>query len=99
MAKAKTTKPKYPGLQKPVMAAKCKSCPFQEANRCTGTAEAVTARVLTAGSQMCHTSGWPEGTHLCRGARDVQLTVMHRLGLLAEPADEAWDAKRKELNV
>jgi len=31
-----------------------------------------------------------QGTHLCRGARDMQLTILHRLGLIAEPTDEAF---------
>lgn len=28
---------------------------------------------------------------ICRGARDYQLTIFHRLGVIDEPTDEAWN--------
>lgn len=52
-------------------------------------------------SQICHhprLHGHTE-THLCRGARDHQLVVFHRMGVIDAPTDEAWAAKRKELGV
>lgn len=79
------------------MPEKCKTCPFRDENRDTGIAAAVTERVLSDGSQVCHSTGWPKGTKLCRGARDVQLQVMYRLGVISAPTDAAWDTKRKEL--
>lgn len=82
----------------PVMGAKCKTCPFAE-DGCTDVAARVTRRVLSDASQVCHSTGWPEGTHLCRGARDIQLAAFHRLKFIAAPTDEAWDNKRKELGV
>lgn len=84
-------------LNLPTMPTKCKTCPFRDENKCTGVAESVTKRVLSSGSQICHSTGWPKGTHLCRGARDVQLDVMHKLGVIESPTDAAWEAKRKEL--
>lgn len=75
--------------QMPVMKARCKTCPFNE-DGCKSVRAAVLSRI-TDGSQHCHSSGWPEGTHLCRGARDVQLQWMHRLGVISEPTDEAWN--------
>jgi len=38
-------------------------------------------------------------THLCRGTRDRQIELMHRLGVIPEPTDEAWEATRQRLNV
>lgn len=71
-----------------VMNSKCWSCPFvidlslshQIMNRCLES------------SQVCHhprLSGKKE-THLCRGARDYQLEIFHRLGIISEPTDESW---------
>lgn len=81
-----------------VMPSKCKTCPFADGG-CRDVAESVVKRVLSEGSQMCHSSGWPEGKRLCRGARDVQLHVFAAIGLIDAPTDEAWDAKRKEFGV
>ena len=81
-----------------VMAAVCKTCPFGPKGD-HGVRANVERRVLTKGSQICHSTGWPQGTHLCRGARDLQLTVFYRLGFLSTPTDEAWAAKRAELGV
>lgn len=90
------TKPKYDISKHPVMPEKCKSCPFRSNPELAAT---VTDRILTDGSQMCHSTGWPMSTHLCRGARDVQLSVFYAIGFLSAPTDEAWSAKRKELGV
>lgn len=80
--------------KKPVMPERCKTCPFRNDPELAGK---VIERVLTDASQMCHSTGWPEGTHLCRGARDIQLRVFHAMGVIESPTDEAWDKKRKEL--
>ena len=85
----------------PVMQEKCSSCPFKEdeQGRCQSP-ELVTRiqqDVLTEASQICHhprLSG-KEETHLCRGARDYQLQIFHRIGFLEAPTDEVWEAKRK----
>jgi len=77
-----------PPHEMPVMKARCKTCPFNE-NGSIEVRNAVLSRI-TENSQHCHGSGWPNATHLCRGARDVQLKWMHRLGVISEPTDEAW---------
>jgi 5-methylcytosine-specific restriction endonuclease McrA len=38
-------------------------------------------------------------THLCRGARDLQLRFMTAVGILKEPTDKAFNDKSKELGV
>ena len=78
------------------MPTKCATCPFREGGDAALRAS-VESRLLSA-SQICHhprLNGHKE-THLCRGARDFQLQLLHRLGFLAEPTDEAWAARLDE---
>ena len=82
----------------PVMKAKCKTCPFGE-NGDKQIAARVSKMVLKEASQVCHSTGWPEGTHLCRGARDIQLQAFADIGFIACATDAAWDAKRKEYGI
>jgi hypothetical protein len=42
---------------------------------------------MSEASQLCHGT---DNKTLCRGARDVQITIFHRLGVLAEPTDKCW---------
>ena len=84
----------------PVMKAMCVSCPFAE-NGCIEVRNAVQSRVLEHASQLCHhprISGHKE-THLCRGARDFQLTIYYRMGFIMAPTDDAWTAKCRELGI
>lgn len=92
----RTKRKTYPIKDHPVMKARCKTCPFGEEGN-LDVKHNVESRLLEA-LQMCHGTGWPKGTHLCRGARDWQLQVFYRLGVITEPTDEAWDAKRRELD-
>lgn len=52
----------------------------------------LTARVLSEASHLCHAPQLKgrAPTHLCRGARDLQLEVFHRLGVISEPTDAGW---------
>lgn len=78
----------------PVMSSSCASCPFKD----DGSIEvrnAVTSRIGISKSQICH---HPRGkgkreTHLCRGAREWHLTILHRLEFIEEATDQAF-AKR-----
>jgi hypothetical protein len=82
----------------PVMASKCATCPFRD-----GVDKDLAARVLSRtilqASQICHRPrlhGKKE-THLCRGVRDEQLTVLYRLGLIAEPTDQSFTETSNQL--
>lgn len=82
----------------PVMKAACATCPFG-AQGDGFLAANVLKRTLGKASQLCHhptLSGKPE-THLCRGARDVQLRLLCAMGAISEPTDEAFQAKWAEL--
>lgn len=75
------------------MPAKCATCPFNE-NGDKALRNAVLSKTLLQASQICHhpaLSGKPE-THLCRGARDEQLTLLFRMRLIEAPTDEAFRA-------
>ena len=75
----------------PVMASKCATCPFREGGDIE-LRNRVLQRTILQASQICHhqaLSGRKQ-THLCRGARDEQLTILHRMGLIAEPTDAAF---------
>lgn len=75
----------------PVMDAMCVTCPFRK----DGDIELrnrVMQRTILRASQICHhpaLSGKKQ-THLCRGARDQQLTILYRMGILSEPTDKAF---------
>lgn len=76
----------------PVMKEKCASCPFREDGDPRLRA-AVISRTNVKASQICHhprVHGKKE-THLCRGARDEQLVLLHRMGLIKEPTDACFE--------
>ena len=75
----------------PVMEAMCATCPFRKDGDIQLRNQVMSRTILKA-SQICHhpaLSGKKQ-THLCRGARDQQLTILHRLGMLPEPTDKAF---------
>lgn len=84
----------------------CATCPFRLGSEYANLAPSLTVSALSEGSRICHCTGSnglkgrtgkPE--RLCRGARDMQLRVLASTGFLEAATDEAWDKKRKELNV
>jgi hypothetical protein len=60
----------------------------------------------TRASRICHSTGSNainENTgkreKLCRGARNTQLAILHRMGFLRAATDAAWNAKCRELGI
>jgi hypothetical protein len=89
----------------PVMKRSCPTCPFGIMEGGRRRDEQLCARIeaqaLGTASQICHhrsLHGKPENS-LCRGARNFQLMIFHRLGVIAEPTDKAWDETRARLGV
>jgi hypothetical protein len=87
----------------PVNPNKCRTCPFTQTNP---TAIALQNRIIDrmlddGSSQICHgTEGANrEPESLCRGARDLMLTLFYRMQFIDAPTDKAWDEKRRELGV
>lgn len=84
----------------PVRKTMCPSCPFREGGD-RELAARVLDRTLFKASQICHhpvLHGAKEH-ELCRGARNEQLTLLHRMRLIDAPTDEAFTRKSKELGV
>ena len=84
----------------PVMPAMCKTCPFGPDGD-KQLAASVLDRTLFQSSQICHhpvLHGKKE-THLCRGQRDEQLVLLHRMGWIEEATDAAFAKRSRELGV
>lgn len=81
----------------PVMSTKCETCPFRTNDKGRHPDGALAAQIqqkcLTKASQICHHPRLSEQnqTHLCRGARDFQLEIFYRIGVINEPTDAAWE--------
>ena len=70
---------------------RCKTCPFNdEDNGYMPSVERIKTTCLTESSHICHSTN----STICRGARDYQLTIFYRLGVIENPTDEAWAKKR-----
>lgn len=84
----------------PVMPAKCASCPFRQDKRGDRElASKVLNRTLFQASQICHhpALAGKKQTHLCRGQRDEQLMLLHRLGWIEAATDDAFTKRSKQL--
>lgn len=83
------------------MKSSCASCPFGPKGD-PEIRESVTDRIMKfENSQICHhpvLHGKKE-THLCRGARDLQLQVLVSFGMLDEATDKAFAEKSRQLGV
>lgn len=89
-------------IDMPIMVSMCATCPFRDGG-CQQLRSRIEQQVLTTASQTCHSTGVAIGrrydTHLCRGARDFQLQIFYRLGVIAKPTDEAWAARVVEVTA
>lgn len=82
----------------------CSTCPFRPGSPYAYLVPGLSDSALTEGSRECHQTGTNavggrtgKKPRLCRGARDLQIRVMHALGVLKEPTDKGWDEARKRL--
>jgi hypothetical protein len=87
----------------PVMKKQCPTCPFRDTldEDCLEVRKNVVNRILHEASQICHHPALKgkKQTHLCRGARDIQLRYFKAIGFLDAATDAAWAAKVQELNL
>lgn len=91
----------------PVAKERCATCPFRPGSPHEHLAPMLTQSALSNASRICHSTGSGNAINrrtgkppaLCRGARDIQLTVFAASGFITEATDEAWAAKRKEMCV
>jgi hypothetical protein len=79
-----------------VMRQRCSTCPFNTdkngRHKDVALVNKIINRVLNHANQICHHPALlgQKETHLCRGARDYQLDIFWKLGVLEEPTDKAW---------
>ena len=68
---------------------KCKSCPFREGGLDLGVTRIneIMTYLVAGVNHFCH-SDKTERT-ICRGGRDYQLEIWHRVGILDHPTDDA----------
>ena len=67
-----------------VQPVKCKTCPWRIGNQ--ELISKITTKVLSQSNHICHN----HDTKICRGSRDVQIEIFHRVGILEEPTDEGY---------
>jgi hypothetical protein len=84
----------------------CATCPWREGSPHADLIPLLEASAIGQASRICHSTGQsifygktgkPE--RLCRGARNVQLHFLHRIGFLPEPTDAAWTRKCREMGI
>lgn len=91
----------------PLRQTKCATCPFRAGAKTSFVAPVITERIIDESSHICHSTGNNNAfhkrtgapSHLCRGARDLQLKLFCAMGFLSEPTDEAWNERRVELGM
>lgn len=74
---------------------RCATCPFNE-NGDLPTRATVQYRVLNVGTQRCHHTN---NKTFCRGARDFQLQMLAKTGVIDAATEEAWQAKCDEFGL
>ena len=72
----------------------CETCVFRPVseggiNLALGRHEEIQCNLLRGINQLCHHD---DDKTVCRGGRDFQLQMFHRLGVIKEPTDEALRA-------
>jgi hypothetical protein len=83
------------------MKAKCATCPFGPKGDRLIERSVTDKMVNFEGSQICHHPVLHDKkeTHLCRGARDIQLRILAAFGVIDDATDEAFNAKGRKLGV
>lgn len=84
-----------------VQKVKCKTCPWRDDSPLAYLRSELMATALTESNHLCHApqlAGQEEHSVHCRGTRDHQLEVFHRMGVLEAPTDEAWAKALQELS-
>ena len=81
----------------------CGTCPWRENSPYAYLKESLQGTLMGC-SRVCHSTGsnainyrTGKPAALCRGARNDQLRMMHSLGIIAAPTDEAWSEAWQQL--
>lgn len=80
-------------LRNPPRSVQCETCIFRpESEKLLrpGRLAEIQAYLLRGVTHICHHGlARKKKRYACRGGRDFQLTIWHRLGIIAEPTDES----------
>lgn len=94
-------------LRYTVQPRQCHTCIFRPAQQvvCPQRLAEIQAYLLQGNTHLCHSPDQAEpashkrNTHACRGGRDWQLQIWHRLGFLDQPTDEALDLAMRQMGI
>ena len=85
----------------PLRATMCKTCPFRPGSKYAYLAPDLGRSAVTESNRECHSTGSNAihsrtgiEPHVCRGAREVQLTAFAASGIIEAATDEAWNKMR-----
>lgn len=85
----------------PLRVTMCATCPFRHGSPYAHLAPMLAQHALDNSSRICHSTGsnaihrrTGKASHLCRGARDVQILFMAGIKIIDAPTDEAWNVAR-----
>ncbi len=90
----------------PVRETMCATCPFRAGSKYAHLVPGIALSALAV-ARICHSTGANNSInkrtgkkpHICRGARDLQLCRMARLGVIDRPTDEAWNEQRVKIGM
>jgi hypothetical protein len=105
MPSSKPRRPKPPNPPPKVQPKQCATCIFRtdgnEVELNPGRLTEIQCYLAKGTPHECHTpQKLGQRKHIvCRGGRDFQLQIFHRMGLLDEPTDACLEAKMKELGI
>lgn len=98
-----------PITEMPIQRAMCPTCPFRPGvpAKYARLAPMIANSAASEATRICHSTGKNNAFHkdtgkperVCRGARDIQLQLFHRLGFIAAATDAAWEAKCIEMGL
>lgn len=84
----------------PLRKTMCSTCPFRAGSPYASLVPSLTQSAMTEG-RICHSTGSNAinrrtgiAPHICRGARKVQLKLMHGLRVIESPTDKSWNERR-----
>lgn len=92
-------------MKRTVQAEMCATCPWREGSPYAYLVPMLSASAFREASRICHSTGTnaimrtTKREQLCRGARNAQLNLFHKMGFLSAPTDAAWIAKCAELGI
>ena len=88
-------------VNEPLRKTMCSTCPFRAGSPYAFLVPDLTESAMIT-TQICHSTGSNNAVnrrtgikpHICRGARQVQLKVMHQISVIDAPTDAAWNRSR-----